>query len=223
MEDSKVVIETEKDEDEHDVTDCEVLSLCDLPYAATHHSKEQNQNDHNTPQDDDSDFIFCSVSKQPQMCAADEVFYQGRILPFYDNIRSASSSDNHLSSGGGGGEQSKSRFSAIKQKTVRFNYRKKSSAWDIFRPGLLISQPVEIDFQDLKKRYHRKSRNCGEKKKKMKQRSFLIGGCRCCSSDAVDAVRAKVVVKRSALPVDEQNLLGQKSPKKRLPDKPTFK
>ncbi|KAK6128711.1 hypothetical protein DH2020_037561 [Rehmannia glutinosa] len=85
--------------------DVDALSLCDLPIIH-HQSIKENESDSTplrsikTPED----FDFCSVSKHSEeMCAADEVFYQGQILPLRRNFsRSISSSEStdRFSSGG---------------------------------------------------------------------------------------------------------------------------
>ncbi|KAI3462709.1 hypothetical protein Pfo_019372 [Paulownia fortunei] len=285
----------------------EALSLCDLPLI--HQSSRENEED-NTPLraiETQEDFDFCSLSKESEMCAADEVFYQGQILPLRHSMSSKngvlqhcdsrnfsrsisrSESMDHCSSGGlissrsssisshqssSSGSSStattdpkcklklpprnqfhshpspspKISFPTNRQGIVRINNRncaKKSSAWNIFRLGL-VSPPPEIAFQDLKTRcpINTNSRNLGSRnsnssqstslssgsdKKKIKPIDFL-GGCKCKRSvDAVDTVPSKVVViKRSASEVgalrveEEENLLGMKSPKKRLSHYRTF-
>lgn len=77
-------VETPEDgggrEEEDD--DIEALSLCDLPLI--HQSRKENE-ENGSPlraaETDQEDFDFCSLSKESEMCAADEVFYQGQILP----------------------------------------------------------------------------------------------------------------------------------------------
>ncbi|KAL0424150.1 UNVERIFIED_CONTAM: hypothetical protein Sradi_0949800 [Sesamum radiatum] len=65
--------------------DVDALSLCDLPLI--HHSRKDNDEGSTTPlirasTETPEDFDFCCLLKEPEMCAADEVFFQGRILPF---------------------------------------------------------------------------------------------------------------------------------------------
>ncbi|XP_019195016.1 PREDICTED: uncharacterized protein LOC109188835 [Ipomoea nil] len=85
------VTEVEEEEEEE-----EALSLCDLP------NKEENQSKKESPgacggesQEDvvADDFDFCwwggsSSFKESEMCAADEVFFQGQILPLRHSISS---------------------------------------------------------------------------------------------------------------------------------------
>ncbi|KAK6152766.1 hypothetical protein DH2020_012405 [Rehmannia glutinosa] len=92
--------------------DVDAFSLCDLPII--HQSSKENESD-STPLrsiETPEDFDFCSVSKQfEEMCAADEVFYQGQIMPLRHSSRkgilqycsrsiSSSESMDHFSSSG---------------------------------------------------------------------------------------------------------------------------
>ncbi|KAL3646370.1 hypothetical protein CASFOL_011550 [Castilleja foliolosa] len=75
---------------EESVEEDETLSLSDLPLI---HKKEANSDDNNRAHNDkenqtQDDFDFCSLSKQPEMCAADELFFQGQILPFRHSVSS---------------------------------------------------------------------------------------------------------------------------------------
>ncbi|KAK8673946.1 hypothetical protein V6N13_112255 [Hibiscus sabdariffa] len=69
----------------------EALSLCDLPVNLV---KEENQTQPRNEEDGESqeDFNFGSwgdfLSTKPEMCAADEVFFKGQILPFRVSVTS---------------------------------------------------------------------------------------------------------------------------------------
>ncbi|XVE82885.1 hypothetical protein DITRI_Ditri16bG0041600 [Diplodiscus trichospermus] len=91
--------EAEEEEEEEE----EALSLCDLPVNLI---KEENQVEPRNGEDGESqeikteeDFNFgsrCgSLSTEPEMCAADEVFFKGQILP----LRLSVSSDSGLQTG----------------------------------------------------------------------------------------------------------------------------
>lgn len=82
--------ETQENDERRDFVvvndDDEALSLCDLPII--HHQSTQDNEEHATPRSvplqsqDDLDFDFCSLFKESQISAADEIFFQGQILPF---------------------------------------------------------------------------------------------------------------------------------------------
>nr|GMD56784.1 probable membrane-associated kinase regulator 1 [Ipomoea batatas] len=87
------VTENEEEEEEE-----EALSLCDLP-----NKEENNQSKKESPgacggesqEDDDFDFFWrggSSSFKESEMCAADEVFFQGQILPLRHSISSDAAS-----------------------------------------------------------------------------------------------------------------------------------
>ncbi|GAA0149621.1 hypothetical protein LIER_43066 [Lithospermum erythrorhizon] len=62
----------------------EALSLCDLPIK-----EENRQQDKQTQQENKSiheEFDFCSFAKESEMCSADQVFFQGQILPLHNSI-----------------------------------------------------------------------------------------------------------------------------------------
>ncbi|XP_052195201.1 uncharacterized protein LOC127803181 [Diospyros lotus] len=67
----------------------EALSLCDLPIKGEDQSRNEAQS---SKTGDDFDFgsWSASVLTEPEMCAADEVFFQGQILPFRHSISSES-------------------------------------------------------------------------------------------------------------------------------------
>ncbi|KAL6551764.1 hypothetical protein OROGR_007918 [Orobanche gracilis] len=272
----EIIIKLQEEEDEDD----ETLSLSDLPL---NHKKEKKEEENTHRAVMEHDFDFCCVSKESEMCAADEIFFQGQMLPWRHSVgsekdlllqHSGSRSDprsesmGHFYSGSRGlicsrsssisSHQSSSSGCSIGPKfscgpnllsarnqfhshpspspRIHFpsknhaaNARKSSSAWNIFRLGILTTPP-EIAFQDLKQRFQGNNstncRNFGSRNstdsnsgsitsgsssiimsnRKKKQRSLLLGGCKC-SADAVDVVRARVVImKRSASDSDVEAL-----------------
>lgn len=88
------IIDAEKEEEDE-----EALSLSDLPIDE---EKNHHQSIKETPKqpfiDSQEEFNFCSslgdscVSKESEMCVADEVFFQGQILPLRHSLSSASDS-----------------------------------------------------------------------------------------------------------------------------------
>lgn len=81
-------VELQKEED--DDYDDEALSLSDLPLLYQHGKNreeevEEGQEIEALPHEE---FDFCSFSKESEMCAADEVFFQGQILPLRHSISS---------------------------------------------------------------------------------------------------------------------------------------
>nr|GMD55292.1 probable membrane-associated kinase regulator 1 [Ipomoea batatas] len=166
------------------------MSLCDLP------NKEENQPKKESPgacggeSQEEDDFDFCwwggsSSFKESEMCAADEVFFQGQILP----LRHSISSDGASFKNNGG-------------RCHSFRSRKSITLWSLFRAGL-VSTP-EIDFQDLKIRQHKPfgSRNSSNNnntdakvsvKRNLKQRfsdknMILFGSACSCSVNDVRTV-----------------------------------
>ncbi|PIN07904.1 hypothetical protein CDL12_19525 [Handroanthus impetiginosus] len=256
----------EEDEGE-ELDNEEALSFCDLPLInqSGKDNEKQSTNSLRATEIQD-DFDFCSLSKESQMCSADEVFYQGQILPlssqkgflqyyaarnFTRSISRSESMDHYSSSGlvssrsssasSGGGTSNdpklprrnqfpshtspspRMRFSSSRQGVDRIS--NKSSAWNIFRLGL-ITNPHEISFQDLKTRCQSRnfrshnSTSCGSRGKRKTKQKALLGACTC-SSGAVDTVPSKVaIIKRSAS--DGENLLAMKSPRKGWSDHRTF-
>ncbi|KAK7386385.1 hypothetical protein VNO78_26579 [Psophocarpus tetragonolobus] len=76
--------EQEEEQEEEGEEEEEALSLCDLPISLE--DQATNQQQCSRPNDaTQEDFNFRSwgppFSKEPQMCAADEVFFKGQILP----------------------------------------------------------------------------------------------------------------------------------------------
>ncbi|CAA3001135.1 Hypothetical predicted protein [Olea europaea subsp. europaea] len=65
----------------------EALSLCDLPINEENQSRKEEVP---TPTSNEiqEDFDFCSFLKESEMCAADEVFYRGQILPLRNSVSS---------------------------------------------------------------------------------------------------------------------------------------
>ncbi|XP_022879443.1 J domain-containing protein DDB_G0295729 [Olea europaea var. sylvestris] len=76
-----------KGEGEGEEEEEEALSLCDLPINEENQSKKEEVPIPRTNEIQE-DFDFCSFSKESEMCAADEVFYQGQILPLRNSISS---------------------------------------------------------------------------------------------------------------------------------------
>ncbi|CAI9111316.1 OLC1v1011514C1 [Oldenlandia corymbosa var. corymbosa] len=118
------------EEEEEDDDDEEALSLCDLPInEENRQSRKETVPPPKPIADPSEDFNFCSwvdpISKEPEMCAADEVFFQGQILPMrhsisFDNGRnttirclSRSESMGHSSSYSVGFTSASSRSSSI--------------------------------------------------------------------------------------------------------------
>ncbi|KAK7309172.1 hypothetical protein RJT34_05696 [Clitoria ternatea] len=71
-------------EDEDDDEE-EALSLCDLPVTLKDQENQSRKPDSENTETQEEEFNFCSwggsFSKESEMCAADEVFFQGQILP----------------------------------------------------------------------------------------------------------------------------------------------
>ncbi|XP_073158331.1 uncharacterized protein [Henckelia pumila] len=78
----------EKEEEEE-----EALSLCDLPMI--HNSRKEKDEEKSTSinaplraSENQEDFDFCCAWKESEMCAADEVFFQGQILTLRHSVSS---------------------------------------------------------------------------------------------------------------------------------------
>ncbi|XP_051115176.1 uncharacterized protein LOC127240501 [Andrographis paniculata] len=262
--------------------DEEALSLSDLPLI--HQSRKQiaagSEEIVGAGQTQLEDFDFCS--KESEMCAADEVFYRGQILPFRHSgkrpnlsrsesmdcnssggiVTSRSSSIRSSSSGSSSATHTKPHLNpfhslpspspklpggAAAGRTNRRSCAKKTSAWNIFRRGLLTTPP-KIAFQDLKTRRNLKS-NFGSRNSNSSNSSSLssnstekkttatkgspnfLGGCNC----AVDTVSSNVAFMKRSMSEghresrvfqleEEANLLLQaaKSTKKRVSHHRTF-
>ncbi|GER30950.1 hypothetical protein STAS_06912 [Striga asiatica] len=77
--------ETETEEEYED----ETLSFSALPLIPKNTDKEEQIcNRAHTEDQIHEDFDFCSVSKESEMCAADEIFFGGQILPLRHSISS---------------------------------------------------------------------------------------------------------------------------------------
>lgn len=233
----------------------EALSLSDLPITMQIDGDEalvplQRVEAHD-------DFDFCALSNMsPEMCAADEVFFQGQILPLRCSIGSAdgvtlfhrSRSVDCRDSGGLSASRSTSSYSSSGssptdkppkpprnlfhshpspspkvQTAAKIHSRnctaadKSSSAWRIFRLGLLATPP-KIVFQDAKSRTNCRNRNTAADNKKKAARGNFLGACDC-SLGAVDTVPSKVVVyKRSTSDGENES----HAPKKRVSHHRTF-
>ncbi|KAL1564215.1 hypothetical protein AAHA92_06588 [Salvia divinorum] len=76
-------------QDESDDGD-EALSLSDLPLIHQWRKQSQNNssNHHNEKGGEDQEFDFCSLSMESEMCAADDVFFKGQILPLRHSVSS---------------------------------------------------------------------------------------------------------------------------------------
>ncbi|KAJ8427635.1 hypothetical protein Cgig2_010897 [Carnegiea gigantea] len=87
------VRENDKDDDE-DNEEEEALSLCDLPVTNTANNEEAGKEEgYQTANDSDFDFDFGSLigsvtAVESEMCAADEVFSGGQMLPFRHSVSS---------------------------------------------------------------------------------------------------------------------------------------
>lgn len=87
---------TEFKEEEEEGDDDEALSLSDLPLIHQWRKEkgdDDDDNKNNSPSAREGvhvqeEFDFCSVSKESEMCAADEVFFQGQILPLRHSVSS---------------------------------------------------------------------------------------------------------------------------------------
>ncbi|KAL7141474.1 hypothetical protein ABFS83_08G055500 [Erythranthe nasuta] len=80
----------EEDEEEEE----EALSLSDLPLfhqwrKDQRNIKEEEESIRSPLMEAKDDFDFCSASKESEMCAADELFFKGRILPFRHSVSSS--------------------------------------------------------------------------------------------------------------------------------------
>ncbi|XP_073057935.1 uncharacterized protein [Primulina eburnea] len=84
----KIVNLRQEEEEEEE----EAPSLCDLPMIQNSRKERDEENSpSNIPLraiEIQEDFDFCSLSKESEMCAADEVFFQGQILPLRHSVSS---------------------------------------------------------------------------------------------------------------------------------------
>ena len=275
--------ELESDEEEEEEE--EALSLCDLPNEVI--CKEDDLGKAEDPQvkGTGEDFDFGSwngsLLAESEMCAADEVFFQGQILPLrlsvssdgglpgcrtdsrkssrcvsrsesmdrgsWGGFTSASSRSSRSSSTRSHNSSISSNSTATTHKSIVRNHfhshpspkpqikifstrqgntgsrSRKSTMWDLFRPGLV--RTPEIELQDLKLRSTNKgldSRNSsrsssfnststnnntakinhGFKAEKRRSHKFSVkkkgfpGGCKC-SVSAVEPVPTRIVVMKT--------------------------
>lgn len=92
------------DEEEEEEDEEEALSLSDLPLI--HQWRKENEseeNNNNSSTREDEEFDFCSLSKEFEMCAADELFFKGQILPLRHSVSSEKGLLQNYGGGGGGG------------------------------------------------------------------------------------------------------------------------
>ncbi|KAI3451956.1 hypothetical protein Pfo_008621 [Paulownia fortunei] len=75
---------------EEEENDEEALSLSDLPLIHQWRKEKEEEEESSLPRETETqeDFDFCSLSKESEMCAADEVFFQGQILPLRHSVSS---------------------------------------------------------------------------------------------------------------------------------------
>ncbi|KAL2504767.1 hypothetical protein Adt_20388 [Abeliophyllum distichum] len=66
----------------------EALSLCDLPIISEENQSRKEEAPSPRANEIQEDFDFCSFSKESEMCAADEVFFKGQILPLRNSVSS---------------------------------------------------------------------------------------------------------------------------------------
>lgn len=114
----------------------EALSLSDLPLIEKDRLQDEDINT-KIEAENDEEFDFCSLSKESEMCAADEVFFQGQILPFRHSVSPGSGlllqcceSMDHNYSGGlissrsssiGSGQSSSSSSSGRPRSRIQFH------------------------------------------------------------------------------------------------------
>lgn len=90
--------QVEEENEEKEEEEEEALSLCDLPITLINHKDQDQSTKEDSPHINETqeEFDFRSwgglFSKEPEMCAADDVFFQGQILP----LRFSFSSDSGL-------------------------------------------------------------------------------------------------------------------------------
>ncbi|MED6192210.1 hypothetical protein PIB30_008086 [Stylosanthes scabra] len=199
----KQVEENNNDEDRDEELE-EALSFCDLPVNSIEQEDLPRKPPASKSETREAEFDFCSSWGGPEMCAADEVFFQGQILPLCPSSKSTTSqrysqkynmlfesrseSMDHFSSSEFHSNSSRSsslrsqnscssasstrrevrnhqcyythhpspkpqlKASVTRQGSFGNNNhgRKSSSAWDIFRLGVVPAP--EIGLQDIKLR-----------------------------------------------------------------------
>ncbi|CAJ1929395.1 unnamed protein product [Sphenostylis stenocarpa] len=119
-------------EEEGEEEEIEALSLCDLPVNLINDEAQPKPKPDSQITETQEDFDFrlwgAPFSSESEMCAADEVFFQGQILPLRLSLKRCESSSESFDHGSG----------------------RKSSTWDFFRLG--VAPAPEIALQDLKVR-----------------------------------------------------------------------
>ncbi|XP_059294834.1 probable membrane-associated kinase regulator 1 [Lycium ferocissimum] len=85
-ESEEIVLLKEEEEEEEDEE--EALSLCDLPNNEENQTKKEACGSTSEVQLEDFDFNSCggNMLKESEMCTADEIFYQGQILPLRHSV-----------------------------------------------------------------------------------------------------------------------------------------
>ncbi|KAI3760958.1 hypothetical protein L1987_51362 [Smallanthus sonchifolius] len=194
------------------------LSLCNLPTNDQEIDKSSN-----TEANDQEDFEFGSghaaASSPENMCNAEDVFFQGQILP----LRSASMS---VENGYGYKPKIRNKFHShpspspqIRTQSFRtFSHSKPktTSLWSFLQVGLV--KPQEIGLSDLKNRSKRSgshnsstsgsmnstkdqkqnnvyNNNNNHRKKTKKKPRLFISGCNC-SPDSIERTITETVPKR---------------------------
>lgn len=163
-----------EDEEEEE----EALSLCDLPI--NNNEFETNSKDNDKYDQEDFEFGSChaaAANKSPEnMCNADDIFFQGQILPLRHSVssetksihtriinRSASLTDPRTKRSNGYGYRIRNQFHSHPSpspqirtqsfRTLSHSTHKTSSLWSFLQVGLV--KPQEIGLSDLKNRSKR--------------------------------------------------------------------
>ncbi|XP_012856384.1 PREDICTED: uncharacterized protein LOC105975714 [Erythranthe guttata] len=88
-----VELRAEEQDEEEEEEEEEALSLSDLPlfhqWRKDQINIEEEESIRSPVMEVKDDFDFCSASKESEMCAADELFFKGRILPFRHSVSSS--------------------------------------------------------------------------------------------------------------------------------------
>lgn len=218
----------EDDQEEHDT-----LSFCDLP--TNNHETNTYSNKHdNDPQDFEFNSIHGGVtaSRSPEnMCNADEVFFQGQILPLREKYDAKMIRSNGYVYGGCNKPKIRNQFHShpspspqIRTRSFRTCSQSKprtTSLWGFLQVGVV--KPQELGLADLKNRSKRfgsynsnsssnsssanstnKDRNETKKVKKKKQKMFL-GGCNC-SADSIECTIKETGTKKTSTRKEEKML-----------------
>ncbi|KAL7101470.1 hypothetical protein ACP275_08G055900 [Erythranthe tilingii] len=92
---NNIAVELRAEEEDEEEEEEEALSLSDLPLFhqwrkdQRNIEEEEEENSRSPVMEVKDDFDFCSASKESEMCAADELFFKGRILPFRHSVSSS--------------------------------------------------------------------------------------------------------------------------------------